>query len=59
MSAIRLAVRRATRRRYIHDFDTAAGKAAGYQELYDAMVARYPDRLNRGVLWNSAKSVMA
>lgn len=45
--------------RYIHDFDTAAEKATGYQDLYDAMVALYPDRINRGVLWNSAKSVMA
>jgi glyoxylase-like metal-dependent hydrolase (beta-lactamase superfamily II) len=45
-------------RRYIQDFDAAAKKAAGYQDLYDAMVTLYPDRLNRGVLWNSAKSVM-
>lgn len=46
-------------RRYIHDFDAEARKADGYQDLYDAMVARYPDRLNRGVLWNSAKAFMA
>ncbi|MFL6115365.1 MAG: MBL fold metallo-hydrolase [Catenulispora sp.] len=46
-------------RRYIRDFTAAAEKADGYQDLYDAMVARYPDRLNRGVLWNSAKAVMA
>ena len=46
-------------RRYIHDFYAAAEKAAGYQELYDAMVALYPDRVNRGVLWNSAKAVTA
>jgi glyoxylase-like metal-dependent hydrolase (beta-lactamase superfamily II) len=46
-------------RRYIHDFDAAAEKATGHQDLYDAMVALHPDRLNRGVLWNSAKSVMA
>lgn len=45
-------------RRYIQDFDAAAEQASGYQELYDAMVELYPDRLNRGVLWNSAKSVM-
>ena len=44
-------------RRYIHDFAAAAEEATGHQELYDAMVALYPDRLNRGVLWNSAKSV--
>jgi glyoxylase-like metal-dependent hydrolase (beta-lactamase superfamily II) len=45
-------------RRYIQDFDTAVQKATGYQDLYDAMVTLYPVRLNRGVLWNSAKSVM-
>ncbi len=46
-------------RRYIQQFDAAVEKAAGYQDLYEAIVARYPDRLNRGVLWNSAKAVMA
>lgn len=46
-------------RRYIHDFEAAAGKAEGYRDLYAVMVARYPDRLNRGVLWNSAKAVMS
>ena len=46
-------------RRYIEDFGAAAEQAAGHQELYDAMVARYPDRLNRGVLWNSAQAVKA
>ncbi len=45
-------------RRYIQDFDTAAKKATGHQDLYDAMVTLYPGRLNRGVLWNSAKAVM-
>ncbi|MBR7825711.1 MBL fold metallo-hydrolase [Actinospica sp. MGRD01-02] len=46
-------------RRYIQDFDSAARSASGYQDLYDAMAARYPGRLNRGVLWNSAKAVTA
>jgi hypothetical protein len=46
-------------RRYIEDFAAAADKADGYQALYDAMVALYPDRANRGVLWNSAKAVMS
>lgn len=45
-------------RGYIHDFDDAAKKAVGHQDLYDAIVSLYPDRLNRGVLWNSAQSVM-
>ncbi|GHH75229.1 MBL fold metallo-hydrolase [Streptomyces sulfonofaciens] len=46
-------------RRYIQQFDAAVGEAAGHLDLYEAMVAAYPERLNRGVLWNSAKSVMA
>lgn len=46
-------------RRYIQDFDAAAETAAGYQDLYDAMIALYPNRVNRGVLWNSAKAVTA
>jgi len=46
-------------RRYIQQFDAAAATAGGHPELYDAMIALYPDRLNRGVLWNSAKAVMA
>lgn len=47
-------------RQYIHDFTAAAGQAEGnYLALYDAMIGLYPDRVNRGVLWNSAKSVMA
>ncbi|WP_194909901.1 MBL fold metallo-hydrolase [Catenulispora rubra] len=46
-------------RGYIQDFDTAAGNATGYLDLYEEMLARHPDRINRGVLWNSAKAVMA
>jgi glyoxylase-like metal-dependent hydrolase (beta-lactamase superfamily II) len=46
-------------RRYIRDFAAAAEKATSHTDLYDAMVALYPERLNRGVLWNSAKAVMA
>lgn len=46
-------------RRYIQQFDAAAEKADGYLNLYEAMVALYPGRINRGVLWNSAKAVMA
>jgi glyoxylase-like metal-dependent hydrolase (beta-lactamase superfamily II) len=44
-------------RRYIEEFDAAAEKAGGYLDLYEAMVELYPDRINRGVLWNSAKAV--
>ena len=46
-------------RRYIEDFTAAAGSAASYRDLYEAMVALYPDRVNRGVLWNSAKTFMS
>ncbi|MBP2706133.1 MBL fold metallo-hydrolase [Microbispora sp. RL4-1S] len=46
-------------RRYIHDFAAAAEQAGSHSDLYEAMVALYPDRLNRGVLWNSAKAVMS
>ena len=46
-------------RRYIEDFAAAAEKADSYTELYEEMVALYPDRANRGVLWNSAKAVMS
>jgi glyoxylase-like metal-dependent hydrolase (beta-lactamase superfamily II) len=46
-------------RRYIHEFDDAAGKVRGHLDLYEAMITLYPGRINRGVLWNSAKAVMA
>jgi glyoxylase-like metal-dependent hydrolase (beta-lactamase superfamily II) len=46
-------------RRYIEDFTAAAEKAGGFTDLYEAMVDLYPDRVNRGVLWNSAKTVMS
>jgi glyoxylase-like metal-dependent hydrolase (beta-lactamase superfamily II) len=46
-------------RRYIQDFTAAAEKARDATDLYDAMVALYPDRVNRGVLWNSANSFMS
>jgi glyoxylase-like metal-dependent hydrolase (beta-lactamase superfamily II) len=43
-------------RRYILDFEELAGKASNAKALYDAMLARYPDWLNRGALWSSATS---
>jgi glyoxylase-like metal-dependent hydrolase (beta-lactamase superfamily II) len=46
-------------RRYLEDFVAAANLAGNHLDLYEAMVARYPDRLNRGVLWNSAKTFMS
>jgi hypothetical protein len=38
-------------------FKTLAGDS--YSDLYETMIGLYPNRANRGVLWNSAKSVMA
>jgi glyoxylase-like metal-dependent hydrolase (beta-lactamase superfamily II) len=46
-------------RRYIEDFSTAAEKAGSHIDLYDAIVSLYPDRVNGGVLWNSAKAAMS
>ncbi|MEU3979070.1 MBL fold metallo-hydrolase [Streptomyces sp. NPDC026672] len=44
-------------RRYIEDFAAAAVEAGSGEELYATMVGRYPDRLNRAVLWRSARAV--
>lgn len=41
-------------RRYIRDFDRLAGETATAQELYDRMLAFYPDRINPGSLWGAA-----
>ena len=41
-------------RRYLHDFEAEAQSAATARNLYDAMIARYPDRINRAVVWHSA-----
>jgi hypothetical protein len=41
-------------RRYIRDFEEFAEKTTNAKVLYDAMLARYPDWLNRGALWSSA-----
>ncbi|MDX2705042.1 hypothetical protein PV350_19555 [Streptomyces sp. PA03-6a] len=46
-------------RRYIMDFSAARKEAKDVNALYEAMVSRYPDRVNRGVLCNSAKAAMA
>ena len=43
-------------RRYIQDFTAAAENAGNFADLYEEMVTLYPDRVNRGVLWNSAKT---
>jgi glyoxylase-like metal-dependent hydrolase (beta-lactamase superfamily II) len=46
-------------RGYLRAFAAAAKRTATALELYDAVVDEYPDRLNRGVLWNSTKAVKA
>jgi glyoxylase-like metal-dependent hydrolase (beta-lactamase superfamily II) len=45
-------------RRYIEDFTAIAAKVDSYHDLYETMIDLYPNRANRGVLWNSAKAVM-
>ncbi len=41
-------------RRYIQDFDRLDGQTSTARELYDAMLALYPERVNPGSLWGSA-----
>jgi glyoxylase-like metal-dependent hydrolase (beta-lactamase superfamily II) len=40
---------------YLHDFERAAASAADANELFDAMMRRYGDRINPGSLWGAAK----
>jgi glyoxylase-like metal-dependent hydrolase (beta-lactamase superfamily II) len=45
-------------RRYIRDFDRLAETTRTTQELYDAMLKLYPNRVNPGwALWSSARAV--
>ena len=44
-------------RQYIRDFDRIAANTQAAKELYEEMLAIYPDRLNPAVLWNSAHAV--
>jgi glyoxylase-like metal-dependent hydrolase (beta-lactamase superfamily II) len=46
-------------RRYIEDFSAAVEKARNFNDLYEAMVALYPGRVNRAVIWHSAKAFLA
>ncbi len=43
-------------RRYIQDFNATLGKASTPLDLYNAMLALYPDRVNPGSLWAAAKA---
>ncbi len=44
-------------RQYIRDFDRVAGTTTTARELYDMMLEIYPDRVNPGALWSSARGV--
>jgi glyoxylase-like metal-dependent hydrolase (beta-lactamase superfamily II) len=44
-------------RQYIRDFDRVVNAAETARELYDRMLALYPDRINPGALWTSARAL--
>jgi glyoxylase-like metal-dependent hydrolase (beta-lactamase superfamily II) len=44
-------------RQYIRDFDRVAKTSTTARELYDKMLELYPDRVNPGALWLSARAV--
>jgi glyoxylase-like metal-dependent hydrolase (beta-lactamase superfamily II) len=44
-------------REYIRNFDRIDASTTTARELYDQMLAIYPDRVNPGVLWLSARTV--
>ncbi len=44
-------------RQYIRDFDRVAESTKTARELYEEVLAIYPDRINPAVLWTSARAV--
>ena len=44
-------------RQYIRDFDRLAETTTTARELYDKVLKLYPDRVNPGALWLSARGV--
>jgi len=44
-------------RQYIRDFDRIAATTSTAQDLYDQVIALYPDRINPDALWLSAEGV--
>jgi glyoxylase-like metal-dependent hydrolase (beta-lactamase superfamily II) len=44
-------------RQYIRDFDRVAESAETARQLYEEVLAIYPDRINPAVLWTSARAV--
>jgi glyoxylase-like metal-dependent hydrolase (beta-lactamase superfamily II) len=43
-------------RRYLHDFGDCVATTSTALELYEKMLALYPDRVNPGSLWGAAKA---
>jgi hypothetical protein len=46
-------------RQYIRDFERLAEATATSRDLYDRMLALYPNRANPGSLWGSARAAKA
>jgi glyoxylase-like metal-dependent hydrolase (beta-lactamase superfamily II) len=44
-------------RQYIRDFDRIAGTTTAALDLYNKMIKLYPDRINPGALWRSARAI--
>ena len=44
-------------RQYIRDFDRLVEETSTTLALYNAMLELYPERLNRGALWGSARAL--
>ena len=44
-------------RQYIRDFDRLAETTTAARDLYDQMLSLYPERVNPGALWSSARAV--
>jgi glyoxylase-like metal-dependent hydrolase (beta-lactamase superfamily II) len=44
-------------RQYIRDFDQICERTSTTLDLYEAMLALHPNRLNRGALWGSARAM--
>ncbi|GAA1862977.1 hypothetical protein [Asanoa iriomotensis] len=43
-------------RDYLRDWAVAVRESGDARALYDTMIARYPDRINRAVVWHSAEA---
>jgi hypothetical protein len=44
-------------RQYISDFDPLGDTTTTARELYDQVLSLYPERVNLGALWSSARVV--